>query len=143
MIKWPITYTDYEGEKRTENGWFHLSKTELMEMELSNYGMERMLNKITAERDNYQIFKTLKNIVLKAYGEKSPDGRSFLKSSERTKLFEQSAAFDELMMSFFEDSSRAAEFIRGLVPQDVAAEAAKAASAQADAANVVSLPMGT
>lgn len=125
MIKWPITYEDYDGNQRTEEAWFHLTKTELIEMELSTYGMERMLNKITSEQDNVKIFATLKDLILKAYGEKSLDGRSFVKSPEKSAAFAQTAAFDALIMSFFSDSSRAAEFVRGIVPKELAEEAAR------------------
>jgi hypothetical protein len=70
MLKKTITYEDYDGNKRTEDFYFNLSKAEIMEMELSvSGGMTQMLNRIVSEQDGEKIIKTFKEIILKAYGE--------------------------------------------------------------------------
>ena len=94
MLKKTITYEDYDGNKRTEDFYFNLSKAEIMEMELSvSGGMTQMLNRIVAERDGEKIIKTFKEIILKAYGEKSPDGKRFIKSEELSTAFSQTRPF--------------------------------------------------
>ena len=81
MLKKTFTYVDYNGVERTEDHYFNLSKAELMEMELSTTGgLAEMINKIVAAQDAPAIVKVFKDLVLKAYGQKSADGRRFVKS---------------------------------------------------------------
>ena len=47
MLKKTITYTDYDGNTRTDEFLFNLNKAELTEMELSyNGGLSKMIEKI-------------------------------------------------------------------------------------------------
>ena len=117
MLKKTITYEDYDGNKRTEDFYFNLSKAEIMEMELSvSGGMTQMLNRIVAERDGERIIKTFKEIILKAYGEKSPDGKRFIKSEELSTAFSQTEAFSQLFMELATDADAAAKFVNGIIP---------------------------
>ena len=129
MIKKTITYTDYDGETRTEDFYFNLSKTELMEMNFSaNGGMEKMLKKIIDASDVQKIIEVFKDIILRSYGEKSDDGKRFVKVRDGHKLaeeFAQTEAFSELFMELATDDKAAAEFINGVIPQSLAAEVAK------------------
>ncbi len=119
MLKKTITYEDYDGNKRTEDFYFNLSKAEIMEMELSvSGGMTQMLNRIVAERDGEKIIKTFKEIILKAYGEKSPDGKRFIKSEELSTAFSQTEAFSQLFIELATDADAAAKFINGIIPAD-------------------------
>ena len=119
MLKKTITYEDYDGNKRTEDFYFKLSKAEIMEMELSvSGGMTQMLNRIVAERDGEKIIKTFKEIILKAYGEKSPDGKRFIKSEELSTAFSQTEAFSQLFMELATDADAAAKFVNGIIPAD-------------------------
>lgn len=117
MLKKTITYEDYDGNKRTEDFYFNLSKAEIMEMELSvSGGMTQMLNRIVAEQDGERIIKTFKEIILKAYGEKSPDGKRFIKSEELSTAFSQTEAFSQLFMELATDADAAAKFVNGIIP---------------------------
>ena len=88
MLKETITYNDYNGVERTENFYFNLTKAELMEMELgTSGGMTEYMNKIIEAQDGPSIMKVFKDIVFKAYGEKSADGRRFIKSKELSEEF--------------------------------------------------------
>lgn len=126
MLKKPIKYTDYNGMERTEDFWFNLSKAEIMEMELSTTGgLAELIQKIVKEQDAPAIIKIFKDLILKAYGEKSPDGKRFIKSDEMALAFSQTEAYSNLFMELATDADAAAEFVNGIVPAD-AAEAAKA-----------------
>ena len=117
MLKKTITYEDYDGNKRTEDFYFNLSKAEIMEMELGvSGGMTQMLNRIIAEQDSEKIIKTFKEIILKAYGEKSPDGKRFIKSEELSTAFSQTEAFSQLFMELATDADAAAKFVNGIIP---------------------------
>jgi len=119
MLKKTITYIDYDGNERTEDFYFNLSKAEIMEMELSMPGgMAQMLNKIVAAQDGEKIIKTFKEIILKAYGEKSPDGKRFIKSEELSTAFSQTEAFSQLFMELATNAEEAAKFVNGIIPAD-------------------------
>ena len=130
MLKKTITYTDYNGTERTENHYFNLSKAELTEMELSTTGgFAELIQNIIDAQDGPAIMKIFKDIILKAYGEKSPDGKRFIKSDELSTAFSQTEAYSELFMELVTDAEKASEFINAIIPADIAAEAAKPAKA--------------
>lgn len=118
MIKRTIKYTDYKGNEREEDFYFNLSKPEVMEMELTTKGgMSDYLSKIIKANNRDELIKWFKIIILKAYGEKSEDGRQFIKSPEISKAFSQTEAFVQLYMELVMDDVKAAEFVNGIVPQ--------------------------
>lgn len=117
MLKKTFTYTDFNGVERTEDHYFNLSKAELMEMELSTTGgLAEMINKIVAAQDAPAIVKMFKELVLKAYGQKSADGRRFIKSQELSDEFSQTEAYSQLFMELATDADAAAQFVNGIVP---------------------------
>ena len=121
MIKKTITYEDFNGEERTEDFYFNLTQSELVDMELSKHGgMVSMLEKIIAEKDTPQLMIFFKQIIGKAYGEKSPDGRRFMKTPEILANFEDTLAYDKLFMELALDSKQASEFVNGIMPKQVA-----------------------
>ena len=127
MFKETITYEDYNGVERTEDFYFNLSKTELVELELNSSGekfSDRVQRMIDAN-DKEDIITEVKNIILLAYGEKSSDGRRFEKSPEITKAFSQTPAFDILYMKLLNDDEYASKFITDLVPKSLMAEVEK------------------
>jgi hypothetical protein len=125
MLKKLIEYTDYNGKKRKENFYFNLTKAELMEMELGvDGGMQQMIQLIIDKQDIPKIMDAFKRIILKAYGEKSPDGRRFIKSKELSEAFSQTEAYANLYMELVTDANAAAAFINSIVPEEVANAAA-------------------
>jgi hypothetical protein len=117
MLKKTITYTDYNGTERTEDFYFNLSKAELMEMEMSTEGgLTEMIQKIVATQNLPAIIKIFKELILKAYGEKSPDGKRFIKSDELSTAFSQTEAYSQLFMELATDADAAAKFINGITP---------------------------
>lgn len=120
MLKKTITYTDYNGVEKTEDFYFNLSKAEIMEMELSIAGgLAETIEKIVAAQDAPAIIKIFKDLVLKAYGEKSPDGKRFIKSDEIATAFSQTEAYSDLFMELATNATAAAEFVNGIVPKDM------------------------
>ena len=127
MLKKLIKYTDYDGRERSENFYFYMSKAELMEMELGTVGgMQNLIQLIIDKQDIPKIMEAFKTIILKAYGEKSPDGRRFIKSAELSEAFSQTEAYSNLYMELITNADAAAAFINGIVPEDVAQAAAVA-----------------
>ena len=119
MLKKTITYTDYNGSERTEDFYFNLSKAEIMEMEMSTSGgLAEMITKIVAAQDAPAIIKIFKDLLLKDYGEKSPDGKRSIKSDEITTAFSQTEAYSQLFMKLATDADAASKFVNGIVPAD-------------------------
>ena len=120
MLKKTITYTDYNGTERTEDFYFNLSKAEIMEMEMSTVGgFAEMIQNIVNAQDAPAIIKIFKDLVLKAYGQKSPDGRQFIKKPELSEAFSQTEAYSQLFMELATDADAAAKFINGIIPADI------------------------
>lgn len=118
MLKKTITYTDYDGNERTEDFFFNLSKAEVLEMEMGiNGGMTNLIKKIVAEQDMNAISRTFKDIILRSYGEKTLDGKRFKKSKDLSEAFSQTEAYSELFMELL-DPEKAAQFINAILPQD-------------------------
>lgn len=120
MLKKTVTYVDYNGVERTEDFYFNLSKAEVAEMELSvQGGFSKMLEEIVASKDNVQIVNLFKQMVLKSYGEKSTDGRRFIKSDEIAQAFAQTEAYSEIFMELALDEKKAADFVNGILPANL------------------------
>lgn len=125
MLKKTMTYTDYNGVERTEDFYFNLSKAEVMEMQMSTTGgLAEMIQRIVAAQDAPAIIKIFKELVLKAYGQKSADGKRFIKSEELSAEFAQTEAYSQLFMELATDDKAAAAFVNGIVPADLAKQAA-------------------
>lgn len=124
MITKTIKYTDYNGVEREEKFLFNLTKAELMEMEMGTTGgLAETIQRIVETQDTPSIIKIFKDLILKAYGEKSPDGKRFIKINEDGKAlsndFAQTNAYSELFMELATDPNAAADFIKGIIPSDI------------------------
>lgn len=126
MLKKTVTYTDFNGVERTEDFYFNLTEAELVDMDLDeNGGLAEKLQRIIDSKDMKQIKDYFKWIVLKAYGEKSEDGRRFMKSDERTKAFEETQAYSDIWIELASDETAASEFVNGIMPSKVVSAMAK------------------
>lgn len=140
MIKKTITYVDYNGVERTEDFYFNLSKAELMEIEMSTSGgLVEMINRIVAAQDAPAIIKVFKDLILKAYGVKSLDGKRFEKSDKLRTEFEQTEAYSQLFMELSTDADAASKFVNGIMPSE--ASMIKKETNQAMPNKVESLPV--
>lgn len=117
MLKKTLTYTDYDNNVRTEDFYFNLTKAELTEMELSfDGGLSKTLQKVIAAQESSKIVAIFKDLVLKSYGVKSPDGKRFMKSQEIRDSFAQTEAYSDLFMSLATNAAAAAAFVNAIVP---------------------------
>jgi hypothetical protein len=120
MLKKTIKYEDYGGNERTEDFYFHLSKAEVMTMEMSAPGgLRKMFQKIIDEMDGKRIVEVFKDIILKSYGERSPDDKRFIKTSELSAAFSQTEAYSNLFMELAQDAQAAAAFVNGIIPRNI------------------------
>lgn len=113
------TFKDYNGNEVTKDFLFNLNQAEIAEMELStDGGFTDMVDRIIKAQDGPAIIKEFKKLLLKSYGEKSPDGQMFMKSEEISKRFEATPAYDIIFMELISDSDKASTFINGIIPKN-------------------------
>lgn len=116
-----VKYTNFNGEEKTKEVYFHLSKPELMEMEIATSGsMSDRIKSALASKNDESLFMMFKEFLFKAYGVKSVDGEQFEKSEELSRKFEQSPVYDALYMELCTNTDAAIEFFTGIVPKDLA-----------------------
>lgn len=126
MHKVTLSYVDFNGLQRTETFYFNLTKAELLDMQLTTYGgYAETVKAIIDAKDQPALIAIFKELLRKAYGKKSPDGRRFDKSPEIVADFVNCQAYSDLYMKLVMDDEYAADFIAKLIPADLAAEVAK------------------
>lgn len=129
MIKKTITYTDFNGDQHTEDFYFNLNKAEMMEFEMSmDGGLTNYIEDIQKDIEGgpehlmktqgKKIVEIYKSLILKSYGVKSEDGKSFIKTEEARQAFEGSNAFSEVFMELATVDGAATKFIVGVIPPD-------------------------
>jgi len=127
MLKRTIKYEDFDGNPVEEEFYFNLSKSELIELEVQyQKGLSETLQDIIKANDTKSLVAEFKKLVLLSYGQKSLDGKRFIKSDELRDEFSQSLAYDSLFMELATDDKAAADFIQGIVPRDLSDAIAKA-----------------
>lgn len=120
MVVEKIKYPDFNGLEREEEFMFNLTEAEITEMELTtDGGLSDSIKKIIAAQDTPQIIKVFKMLLLKSYGEKSADGRRFVKSEKLSEEFSQTNAYSQLFMKLATDDKAAVAFINGIMPDSM------------------------
>lgn len=126
MYRKEITYTDYNGNERTEPFYFNLTKTEIARLEMSiPGGLEALVNRLIAKQNGKEIIDTFDMIIEMSYGEKSQDGRQFVKSHELYKAFKETEAYNQFFWELITVEGAAAEFVNGILPEEAREAAAK------------------
>ena len=135
MVVKKIKYTDFNGVEREEEFMFNLTEAEITEMELmTDGGLSDSIKKIISAQDTPEIIKTFKMLLLKSYGEKSADGRRFIKSEELTEAFTQTNAYSQFFMELATDDKAAIAFINGIIPDSMRERVAEDGSNVSDLA---------
>jgi len=136
MLKKRITFLDYKDVYRTEDFYFNLTQAEISEMELGTTGgFTDYVNEIIAAKDNATLVRLFKELILKSYGKKSLDGRTFDKSEALSTEFSHTEAYSILFMELATDANAASIFINGIIPasaREAVAAAEKAEAAKAE-----------
>lgn len=131
MYKMSVTYTDYNGNERKEDHYFNLNKAELIRMEMSvSGGFTEQVNRIIQAQDTPSLIGLFEDLIQKSYGIKSPDGKGFVKKQEYLDAFMSTEAYSEVYMKLVTDADEAAKFVNGIIPADLAKQAALAAANQ-------------
>jgi hypothetical protein len=119
MIKETLTYKDFNGDERTNDYYFHMTKLEWLRFDRKYGGLREFVQKATKDNDEYGILTLLEELIQTAYGEKSSDGLRFVKSPEITERFTQSDAYSDMVISFLTDTQKGIDFFNRLAPADL------------------------
>lgn len=123
MIVYTETYTDYDGNQRTEDFRFHFNQAELMEMEMTTEGgFSARVQRIINANSQTELFQVMKTFILDAYGVKSEDGRRFKKNADLRQEFLESPVYSKIFMRLTTGKNAAEEaskFINGVTPDDM------------------------
>ena len=125
MFRIQKTYTDFNGNERKEDFYFHLTEAEVMKMQLGTTGgLAETIQRLIDLQDGPAILKIFEDLVLKAYGVKSPDGREFIKNQALRDSFMQTQAYSDIYVELATDADKAAKFINGILPANLAKKVA-------------------
>lgn len=117
MLKKTIRYTDFDGNPAIEDFYFHLSKADLIELEVSQKGgLSNMLERVVESQDGAAIIAEFKKLLLMSYGKKSDDGKRFIKNERLREEFLSSEAYSSLFMELVTNATAATEFVNGIIP---------------------------
>ncbi len=119
MLKKTIKYTNFNGDTKERDCYFNLTEAECAELEASeDNSLSKKIEIIAKDtEDKAATVRIFKEIILKAYGERSADGESFMKSPEIRQNFECSAAFNALFMELATDADKMSEFVNNVIPK--------------------------
>ena len=124
MLKKVIKYKDFNGTEREETFYFNMTETELGELDIDAGGtLAHRLVRIVQTQNGAEMAKFIKELIVRSYGEKSDDGRRFVKSKEISEAFSQTEAYTELFMELATDADAAGIFINGIIPADLVEQA--------------------
>lgn len=120
MLKKTIKYTDYDGNERNEDFYFNLSKAEVTDWLTTSggYTLDKVMDRLVRSENTKEIMEIFKDLIYRAYGEKSLDGRRFMKNKEIKDNFVETEAYSELYMELVGDPKKASDFIKGILPND-------------------------
>lgn len=122
MLKKTITYTDFNGNERTEDFYFNLTERELTKLELTTPGgFEGMVKRIVNAKSQIQLIELFEQLIKMSYGVKDADGIHFVKNEKVLEEFMSTQAYSDLYMELVTDADKAAAFFNGIVPAKKAA----------------------
>lgn len=119
MLAKEITYTDLNGNQRTDTYYFNLTKAELIEYDAAfEDGVLPYLTRLSKQPIKFkkELVEAFRDLILRSYGEKTLNGR-FVKSQELRDAFAASEAYSELFLEITKTEEGAANFINAIVPQ--------------------------
>lgn len=117
MYKKNITYTDFNGDERTDAFYFNLSDAEILELQVSYGGdMSRIMTNMLEKRDAKGLLGIITDLIRTSYGEKSSDGKRFMKNQEVKDSFVTTDAYSKLVLELLNDEKEFEKFMTNVIP---------------------------
>lgn len=122
MLKKTITFEDFDGNERTEDFYFHLKQSDVIKLLTTSgdYTLDKVLTRLSTERNGKKIMDIIENIIKISYGKKSIDGRKFEQTDEIWNDFYQTEAYSILFTELVTDAKAASDFVNGIIPKKLA-----------------------
>lgn len=122
-----IKYKDYEGNEREEEFLFNLNQSELVKWYAmdGDYTVDKVIEHVAKKNNNKKTFDMFEELIRLSYGEKSLDGRRFVKNDEVFANFKDTEAYNILFMELISNPEAAVEFITSIIPKDIGEEIRK------------------
>ena len=133
MFSKTFEYKGYDGNMHKETWWFNLSESELLKLELGSVGgINGLMNRMLREEHPDKIVDMFEKIILGAVGERSADGRRFLKRNGAVaEDFRETPAYDQLFLELVSSGDALSSFLKGAIPDEVRANLEKAEAERA------------
>lgn len=122
MYKVTVNFEDFNGIQKTKDLLFNLTKTEITKANLKDETLEDKFKALVINKNTADIARVFEDIIGMAYGEKSSDGETFMKSPEIRARFECSAAYDAFFDKILGNVDEAIAFLKGILPQSISKE---------------------
>lgn len=120
MHKRTIKYKDLDGNPVEDTFYFHLNKAEATVAQAMFFGANAQTFEQALERQELTVpIQAILDVILMSFGEKSADGKSFMKSVERRNWFSGTDAFGELFEEIASDPKELLSFLKGIMPEGV------------------------
>lgn len=117
MYKKNITYTDFNGDERTDAFYFNLSDAEILELQVGYGGdMSRIMSNMLEKRDAKGLLGIITDLIRTSYGEKSSDGKRFMKNQEVKDSFVTTDAYSKLVLELLNDEKEFEKFMTNVIP---------------------------
>lgn len=117
MYKKNITYTDFNGDERTDAFYFNLSDAEILDLQVSYGGdMSRIMSNMLEKHDAKGLLGIITDLILTSYGEKSNDGKRFMKNQEIRDGFVTTDAYSKLVLDLLNDEKEFEKFMTNVIP---------------------------
>ena len=126
MYKKTITYIDFNDEEVTDTLYFHMTEAELIEMELANNGIQKRYEAAMESNNIYELSQLMKELILRSYGEKSSDGKRFVKTQEMQDAFKASEAYSAFYTELMQSEEASDEFVSNFLPSNLKEKAEQA-----------------
>ena len=142
MHKETITYTDYDGNSRTEDYYFNLTSAEVITWLTASqdFALDKVLDRIVQKQNVKEIMQIFEDLIYRSYGEKSLDGRRFVKSKDVKDAFVETEAYSILFTGLVTDAKKAADFFNAIIPAELAAEVDKIMKENPNGVDISKLP---
>lgn len=120
MLKHQVSYKDFDNKSVKETLWFNLTTRDSAKLTIKYGDLTAYVKKIEKEKDAAAMMVLIEDLVLTAYGERSEDGRHFLRNDEIRERFSYSLAFEALLDDLYSDEKKMSKFFDALLKHLIA-----------------------
>lgn len=120
MLKHQVSYKDFDNKSVKETLWFNLTPRDSAKLTIKYGDLAAYVKKIEKDKDAASMMVLIEDLVLTAYGERSEDGRHFIRNDEIREQFGYSLAFEALLSDLYSDEKKMSKFFDALLKPLVA-----------------------